>query len=346
MDGFGRTIKTETGYSTTTVSTVDTVYLPCGCSPLGKMTKTSQPYAPGGTVYWTTNTYDGSGRTVSTQSADGSSTTNYVYQGNTVTVTDPAGKWKKFTMDAFGNLTSVVEPDPTYTTVTTAYSYDMLNHLTQVSMPRGSTTQTRSFNYTSGTTVGAHLLSATNPENGTVSYTYNTDHTLNTKTDAKGQVFSYTYDGYKRLLTVSVGSNLLRTYSYDTNPYDGAYSQYSAGRLSAIQYATINYEVNFQAPGSTTFTDMFSYWQPGNVAGKRLRVTKVAPYPNGQPLTQTAVGDLNLAYAYNYEGKMTRVTYPTDAYGTTPLFNYSFDQMMRPAGMTDQNSASVVSGVT
>jgi len=52
--------------------------------------------------------------------------------------------------------------------------------------------------------------------------------------------------------------------------------------------------------GSTTFTDMFSYTQPGQVAGKRLRVTKTAPYPNGQPLSQTAVGDLNLAYAYNY----------------------------------------------
>jgi RHS repeat-associated protein len=91
---------------------------------------------------------------------------------------------------------------------------------------------------------------------------------------------------------------------------------------------------------------MFSYTQPGQVAGKRLRVTKVQPYLNGLNHTQTAVGDLNLAYAYNYEGQMTRVTYPTDAYGTTPLFNYSFDQMMRPAGMTDQNSASVVSGAT
>ena len=71
----------------------------------------------------------------------------------------------------------------------------MLNHLTRVSMTRNGTLQTRTFNYTSGTTVGAHLLSASNPENGLVSYTYNSDHTLNTKTDAKGQVFSYTYDG-------------------------------------------------------------------------------------------------------------------------------------------------------
>jgi len=123
------------------------------------------PHAPNATPVWTVYTYDGSGRTISAASPDGSATT-YAYQGNTVTVTDPAGKWKKFTMDAMGNLTSVLETDPTLGQVTTNYSYDMLNHLTNVSMPRGSTTQTRTFNYTSGTTVGAHLLSATNPENG------------------------------------------------------------------------------------------------------------------------------------------------------------------------------------
>jgi YD repeat-containing protein len=213
-------------------------------------------------------------------------------------------------------------------------------------MTRGSTTQTRAFNYTTGTTVGAHLLSATNPKNGTVSYTYNSDHTLNTKTDAKGQVFTYTYDGYKRLLTITVGSTLLRTYSYDTNPYDGTYSQYSAGRLTAIQNAPINYEVYFGSPqGSTTFTDMFTYTQPGQVGGKRLRVTKVQPYQNGQNHTQTAVGDLNLGYGYNKEGKLSIATYPIDAYGHMPYFNYSYDAMMRPAGMTDQSGASVVSGV-
>jgi len=43
-------------------------------------------------------------------------------------------------MDAFGNLTSVLEPDPTCTTVMTNYAYDVMNHLTQVSRkpPRSS----------------------------------------------------------------------------------------------------------------------------------------------------------------------------------------------------------------
>jgi len=361
MDGFGRTIKLETGSGSTPgtaiVSVVDTVYAPCGCSPLGKLWKTSMPHAPNATQYWTVYTYDGAGRTLSVAAPDGNggtiigSTTTYLYRGNTVKVTDPPlpnmpANSKTFTMDAMGNLTTVSETDPTLGPVTTAYTYDMLNHLTQVSMTRNGTQQNRYFNYTSGATVGAHLLSATNPETGQVTYTYNADHTLNTKTDAKGQVFTYAYDGYKRPLTVSVGGNVLRTYSYDTNPYDANYSQYSAGRLTAIQYAPITYEVYYGSPqGSTTFTDMFTYAQPGQVGGKRLRVTKVQPYLNGQNHTQTAVGDLNLGYGYNKEGKLSLATYPTDAYGHMPYFNYSFDPMMRPAGMTDQSGASVVSGV-
>ena len=76
------------------------------------MKRQSLPHAPDGTVRWTTNTYDGLGRTMSVLSPDGASTTSYAYAGNTVTTTDPAGAWKKFTMDAMGNVTKVTEPNP------------------------------------------------------------------------------------------------------------------------------------------------------------------------------------------------------------------------------------------
>jgi YD repeat-containing protein len=72
-----------------------------------------------------------------------------VYKGNQVTVTDPANHSKTYTMDAFGNLTSVQESDPTNGLVTTSYTYDVMNHLISVSMPRGTATQTRTFNYAS-----------------------------------------------------------------------------------------------------------------------------------------------------------------------------------------------------
>jgi hypothetical protein len=59
-----------------------------------------------------TYSYDCLGRTLSVSLPGGSGTTTYAYQGNTTTVTEPAGKWKKFTPDALGNLIQVTEPNP------------------------------------------------------------------------------------------------------------------------------------------------------------------------------------------------------------------------------------------
>ena len=55
--------------------------------------------------------------------ADGS-VTSYVYQGNTTTIADPAGKWKTYTSDAMGNLIQVTEPAPGSGTYKTTYTYN------------------------------------------------------------------------------------------------------------------------------------------------------------------------------------------------------------------------------
>src|SRR5258707_598783 len=83
LDGFGLTIRVESGHDSTTVSQVDTQYAPCGCSPLGKMYRVSMPYAPGGTPAWTTYAYDERGRTVSVTTPDGSVTQNSYYSNQT-----------------------------------------------------------------------------------------------------------------------------------------------------------------------------------------------------------------------------------------------------------------------
>jgi uncharacterized protein RhaS with RHS repeats len=56
--------------------------------------------------------------------------------------TDPAGKWKSFTMDAMGNLTQVNEPNPAGgADLVTTYTYNAANKLTQAAMTRGTATQ-------------------------------------------------------------------------------------------------------------------------------------------------------------------------------------------------------------
>ena len=58
---------------------------------------------------------------MSVTAPDGSRT-SYAYSSNTVTVTDPAGKWKLFTTDVMGNLVQVQESDPALGTVSTNYT--------------------------------------------------------------------------------------------------------------------------------------------------------------------------------------------------------------------------------
>jgi len=66
LDGFGRTIKTEAGDSSSTQSVSESVYGPCACSPLGKLIQQSLAHAPNSnSVTWTTYSYDGVGRTLS-----------------------------------------------------------------------------------------------------------------------------------------------------------------------------------------------------------------------------------------------------------------------------------------
>ena len=370
LDGFGRTIKAETGPvvsgTFTPSSVVDTMYGSCGCSPLGKLMQTSMPYAPGGTPVYTTYAYDGMGRTL-TQTAPDGSVTHYAYAGNSVSVTDPAGKWKQYYMDSLGNVSMVVEPNPdanptsppawSYAAYTqnpalsngtyhlTNYAYDVLNHLTQVSMPRYNasnqvtTTQTRSFNYTLNNGVGALLLSATNPENGTVTYTY-TGNLLYTKTDAKNQKTQYTYDSYNRPTQVQhfllqipfnnyvedVSQRVLYTYDSGTN---------AAGRLTGINYQPMSN--GFQQP---TFSETYTYSAAGSVLGKQLGIAQAAGsgYPAGG-LT------LSSSFTYDNEGKMTSVTYPSVS-NHSATFTTTYDAMSRPSYLADQANDFIINNVT
>jgi RHS repeat-associated protein len=272
-------------------------------------------------VVWTTNTYDGSGRTLTTTLPDGSVTT-YLYQGNTTKTTDSAGKWKKQTADAFGNLTTVNEPNPAGgADFVTTYTYNTLNQMTQVSMPRpyqgGTYTQTRTFVY-----AGQDMTSETNPENGTTTYDYNADHQVTRKTQSNGQQTRNVYDAYGRLSQlqhwgwVSVsGSTVLQErlnervdYVYDSN---GTFSQNAWGRLAAVVF----HNEHISTKGET-FTYQYSYNQAGRITAQR--VTMYGGQSNG-PATFDA------SYEWDNEGRMTKLTYP----GGDLAQNYGFDSMGR-----------------
>src|SRR5258708_35724472 len=124
-------------------------------------------------------------------------------------------------MNALGQLVQVNEQNPASgADYVTTYGYDLLGHLTSVSMPRPSGTQTRTFNYNNG----AYLLSATTPENGTVTYTYNGYAKVATEVDAKKQKIAYTYDPLARLTQIdhypAAGKAQPAAHGTVTMPYD------------------------------------------------------------------------------------------------------------------------------
>ena len=218
-----------------------------------------------------------------------------------------------------GNLTTVLEPDPCITTntLTTSYTYDWMNHVAGVTMTRPNVsyaangvcseigspvTQTRTFVYSDA----GLLTSATNPENGTVLYYYNTDNTLYYKVDAKGQNTIYSYDSEKRVNTVQhctgtlypygcIGSLITAiTYYYDSNPIETGFSQYTAGRLAAVQYS---------AAGGP-YNEEYSYHPAGGLTAKRFQINREWRDDDNDIQYGSFTGNLDLTYSYDSAGRV------------------------------------------
>ncbi|MGD0497691.1 MAG: hypothetical protein ABSC23_04560 [Bryobacteraceae bacterium] len=230
-------------------------------------------------------------------------------------MTDPAGKWKTFTTDAFGNLTTVTEPNPGGGTVATNYTYTAVNQLTQVSMTRGGNTQTRTFAWS-----GVDMVSATNPENGTVTYTYNGDHTVSTRTDAKGQHTYYYYDSYGRPYARYYYNANWQLQPDQTVSYGYVYSGAGAGQLASATFGI--------AGGGTMYYN-YAYNYAGRATSQRVWMPTTPAGWQGPGLDKTTY------YAWDYEGKLTGADNPAVPTPNGTRYQYlQYDQMGRPVSTT------------
>lgn len=221
-DGFGRTLE---GWSR---DPQGDVRVTTNFDGMGRTKQVSDPYRSGDTVVWTTSVYDMQGRVTSVTTPDGAAVTT-AYSGNTVTVTDQAGKKRRSETDALGRLTKVTE-DPTSGGLNydTTYLYDALDNLRQVT--QGA--QNRYFSYDSLSRLiraknveqdanSALNLSSADPVSGnnswSLAYTYDANGNLLTRTDARNITATNTYDALNRLLSTVYGDNTPnKTYGYDT----------------------------------------------------------------------------------------------------------------------------------
>ena len=223
----------------------------------------------------------------------------------------------------------------------TYYTYNVLNQLTQVQMPRGGVTQYRTFNYNLTT---GRLTSATNPENGTVSYTYNPDGTPLRKTDARGAI-EFSYDQYQRVTQKHVYTWDPNNedpcahvdFYYDTNPLETNWPS-AWGHLTAMRWGGAN------CPGNQ-FTESYQY-QSGRITYKRLR----APALTAGNYT-TSADNLDASFSYGNEGQLAYIHYPTwynlqGTPGQNLTLSYTFDTLGRPIRATGQDGAQWANNAT
>jgi YD repeat-containing protein len=132
-------------------------------------------------------------------------------------------------------LSNGTNPGGFYAPYVTTYSSDPLGNLLQVNQPGDGSqaSRVRSFTYDSL----SRLLTAYNPESGTISYTYDANSNVTTKTDARGIVTNYSptsspIDPLNRVTAVTYSDGTPSvTFGYDVGCC-GVNPQNGVGRLT------------------------------------------------------------------------------------------------------------------
>ncbi len=222
-----------------------------------------------------------------------------VYASEVTTVTDQAGKARRSVTDGLGRLKQVIE-DPNALAFSTTYGCDARGNLKTVTQ---GTQPQRTFSYD----LLSRLLSASNPESGTINYSYDASSNLKTKLDARGITTTYNYDVLNRVTSRIYTNDPQGTpavfYKYDGQVLPagapaGFNRGFSTGRLVAATYGASSSAGNYtgydklgRAVSSFQQTDGqnygFSYgYKPGFVPVCPLTVFRFWQPPLGSPLLE------------------------------------------------------------
>jgi RHS repeat-associated protein len=325
-DGLGRVTQSQINSATPYPIYQDTYY-----DALGRVWKTSAPYYSNEPIkgYITRTEYDALGRVVKvTTDADGNYST-VAYFGNETISTDQTLRKHKSYSDAQGRLTSVWETDPGNSNLfiyETVYGYDALDNFLSVQQKgndaNSANWRTRTFTYNSL----SQLLTAYNPESGVISYTYDNDGNVATKTDARGIITCYgslngsactpSYDELHRMKdkTLSDGTQN-SSYVYDASSFWGVTVENPVGRRIASTAAAgslgsiVSYDVmgrpkkTWECPPSGCVVSEATYNLDGSMAWLK--------YPSGRKVT----------FAYDPAARQTGVTF-NDFNGTAVNYPY------------------------
>jgi RHS repeat-associated protein len=212
----------------------------------------------------------------------------YAYNANATTYADEASNsWVRST-NGLGQLTTVTENG---ISATTTYGYDALDDLISVTPAAGTG---RSLVYTSL----KQLQSATNPETGTISYTYDANGNLLTKTDGRSIVTTYCYNTQttSNLSTVcynGLDQLLGKSYSDSTSDNPTPWVRYTYNKQWLTQVAAGNnsysydYDTIGRVNGGIQTTNGTSY-AFSNMAYLPYLGLQTIQYPNSSRMITTA----------------------------------------------------------
>jgi RHS repeat-associated protein len=378
-DGLGRPIYAQRrqAYGLNSFDSAQYVY-----DSLGRRSQVSMPYVAGKgqaptSPIFTTTSYDALNRT--TQVADGGSGTatltysqNDVYQEVGPSPTGENTKRKQLEYDGLGRLTSVCEitagttswPGGTCgqtnakTGYWTKYQYSPLGLLTSVVQNAQSTsTQIRSYGYDQ---LG-RLVSETNPESQTTSYTYDSNSAcgataykadLVKKADAVGNTSCYTYDVLHRVLSITYtgGSNNTPTkhFVYDAATVNGVGMPYAKGHLAeaytgSSSSKTTDLGFGYSIRGEAT--DVYESTPHSGTAPNNYYHVSATYWPHGALNALSGIPGVPTVYygtpqtdgsGVDGEGRLTKVT--VSGTGQTPVtaVQYTTTGTSQPIGSMTQ----------
>jgi YD repeat-containing protein len=341
MDGLGRKVTTaSTSDNLCGPLTVDTGY-----DLLGRVAWVSNPHCGSTQVTdgYSSYSYDAISRLINKQNPDGS-LQSWSPSGSIIDFFDETSRHWQHTYDAAGRLIQVREPNGSTTIsssrqpytgtspiLETEYTYDALGNLTQVDQWGGtygaSGDHIRKFAYDGM----SRLVGSNNPESAssphpaaqtcsgapsgslwTTCYVYDGNGNLTHKTDNRGISINYSYDALNRLLGKTyTDSTPSVAFSYDLSTISG--HSYDVGQMTQ---ATVT-------SGSTVLAQANSYaFDPMGRPQNEQQCT---------PATNCGSAPYQLAYTYDYAGKLTSAKFPSNvgSNGQALLLNLSYDPAER-----------------
>ena len=354
LDGLSRQTQTQLNSDPYGTDYVDTTY-----DGIGRVYSISNPYRSTSdpTYGITSYSYDALGRKLLQCQPDngnnnpcvaGSSSLHWLYAGNVTTFSDEVGnRWQR-SSDALGRLKNVLEQGTSSKplNLATTYTYDVLDNLTNVSQTgvSGELARNRSFTYDSL----SRLLCASNPENsqnpcpasatsgmpsGVITYSYDANGNLSTKTDARGVISNYQYDSLNRITAKTytvTGTTAAATrsscYQYDTgvsNPLDGNF----IGRLTHEWTQSGSCSATLPTSGSQyqTRRSILAYDPMGRVIVEQQ--CHLSSCTTNRPYVATPAYDLagNLTFYSNGVGPVGLTSNYDGAGRLSSITNFQFD---------------------